>query len=154
MDITQSTKDLISKVQTLKSKYSDLSSTLFIDFYCQCKEGCDYLFPKSVKESIRLLDILQWFFDSFEKGEPTILVQLMWQDIVGPTLGEFQRDEKIERKLWKAFSDKTFKASLQNWDRESRLDGGVNLILRELLTEIDFIEKEHQEIEKKRPEMY
>ncbi|MFB2834043.1 hypothetical protein [Floridanema evergladense] len=144
MDITEATKNLNSKVQQLKSKFTDPVSTTFIEFYCQCKEGCDYLFPPAVKESIRLLDIVQWFFDCIEKEAPTTLVELMWKDIVGPTLGEYQADEAVEQKLLQAFQNGTLKNHIQDWDMVRTSSGSVNLILRGLLTEISRLESEQK----------
>lgn len=60
MDITPSTKELITKVQQLKSQFTDPVSPLFIDFYCQCKQGIDYLLTP-LQDSVRLLDILNYF---------------------------------------------------------------------------------------------
>ncbi|NJL46079.1 MAG: hypothetical protein HC922_10975 [Leptolyngbyaceae cyanobacterium SM2_3_12] len=45
MDITDATQILIQHVQPLKLKHSDPISQAFIDFYCQCHQGMDYLFP-------------------------------------------------------------------------------------------------------------
>jgi len=140
MDITPATKQLIQQVQQLKSQYTDAASVLFIDFYCQCKEGMDYLFPAPVKETIRLVDILQWFLDCVELGQPTTLVSLMWKDVVGPTLGEYLGDEKTERQLTSAFQG-DMKSKLTNWDRMQLKDGQVWLILRELLNAIAQIEQ-------------
>lgn len=144
MDITDSTKLLNSKVQALKHKFTDVVSTLFIEFYCQCREGIDYLFPLEVKNSIRLLDILQWFFDCVEKEAPTLLVELMWKDVVGPTLGEYKQDEAIEKKLRLAFQNGEIKNQIQDWDRLNLSSGKVNLVLRGLLEAISQIEQEHK----------
>jgi len=143
MDITESTKQLISKVQKLKSKYSDLASVTFIDFYCQYRQGCDYLFPSNVKNSVRLLDILTLFFRCVELKSPSLLTKLMWNDIIGPTLGEYLQDEKIEEKLTQTLASEELQDSVNEWDREPRTDGGVNLILRNLLHDLDAIETEH-----------
>lgn len=144
MDITDSTKDLNSKVQQLKSKFTDPVSTAFIDFYCQCKEGCDYLFPAEVKDSMRLLDILQWFFDCVDKESPTALIELMWKDVIGPTLGEYEEDEAKERQLWESFIRGELKHQIHDWDRMRMSNGGVRLTLRELLGAISRIEREHK----------
>lgn len=142
MDITTATKQLIEKMQPLKLKYSDLASQTFIDFYCQSKQGCDYLFPSSLKSSVTLLNILDWFLTSVEKGEPYILAKLMWKDVIGPTLGEYEADEQIETDLEKIFTQEELKISVQHWDRESRPDGGVKLTLRELLKDMSDLEEE------------
>ncbi len=144
MDITESTKLLNRKIQHLKTQFTDTVSTAFIDFYCQCKEGCDYLFPLEFKESIRLLDILQWFFDCVERESPTTLIELMWKDIMGPTLGEYQEDDNKEKQLWKAFQNGELKNQIQNWDLVRKRDGSVNLTLRKLLGEISRVEREHK----------
>jgi hypothetical protein len=146
MDITDSTKLLNSKVQELKPKFPDVVSTLFIEFYCQCREGIDYLFPPEVKNSIRLLDILQWFFDCVEKETPTLLVELMWKDVIGPTFGEYKQDQAIEKKLRLAFQNGELKKQIQDWDRLNLNSGKVNLILRGLLEAISQIEKEHKTV--------
>lgn len=140
MDITPATKQLVQQVQQLKSQYTDAASVLFIDFYCQCKEGMDYLFPVSVKESIRLVDILQWFLDCVEQGKPNTLISLMWKDVVGPTLGEYLGDEKTERQLMAAFQGDV-SSQLTHWDRVQLKDGQVWLILRELLDAIAQLEQ-------------
>ncbi|MBW4654173.1 MAG: hypothetical protein KME20_14215 [Kaiparowitsia implicata GSE-PSE-MK54-09C] len=140
MDITPATHQLIGAVQRLKPKYSDPASLLFIDFYCQCKQGCDYLFPAPVRETVRLIDILQWFFDCVARKEPTALIQLMWKDVVGPTLGEYLADEKIEQTLWQAFEGDVSQ-SLADWDLERLPTGGVRLVLRELLDDIYQVEQ-------------
>ncbi|MDY7020157.1 MAG: hypothetical protein SWJ54_02185 [Cyanobacteriota bacterium] len=144
MDITTSTKQLNEDVQKLKSKYSDSTSSLFIDFYCQYKEGCDYLFPPTVRESIRLYDILVCFLDCIEKGSTNLLVQMMWKDVIGPTLGEYRQDEQTEEKLLNAFVNGELKNPIESWDRESQPGGGVSLILRDLLNDITEIEQQHQ----------
>ncbi|MGK7914346.1 MAG: hypothetical protein AB4038_02185 [Prochloraceae cyanobacterium] len=142
MDITQSTKKLIKRVQQLKEKYPDLTSSSFIDFYCQCREGCDYLFGPTVGQSVRLLDILQWFLECVEKGSPSLLIELMWKDVIGPTLGEYEQDEQTENQLAKVFKSEDLKQAVASWDRKRQSDGGVRLILRELLQAIETIEKE------------
>ena len=81
MDITQETKELTAQVQTLKTKYSDLASLTFIDFYCQCREGCDYLFPASIKENVKIIDILNWFFQCVETGSFTLLIKIRQQKL-------------------------------------------------------------------------
>ncbi|MGL5083632.1 MAG: hypothetical protein ACRC8A_19290 [Microcoleaceae cyanobacterium] len=143
MDITPATKDLNYHVQTLKSKYSDPSSTLFIDFYCQYRQGCDYLFPVAVRQSIRLFDILNCFLECIETSKPTLLTKLMWQDVVGPTLEEYQEDERTEEKLWSSFVQGDLNQLIAHWDLTRRRDGSVNLILRELLTDISQLEQVH-----------
>ncbi|ACK73770.1 hypothetical protein PCC7424_5705 (plasmid) [Gloeothece citriformis PCC 7424] len=142
MDITSSTKQLVSQVQLLKSKYSDLCSISFIDFYCQCREGSDYLFGSSIGKQIRLVDILQWFLQCVDHQKPIPLIELMWKDIAGPTLGAYQQDERIERGLLKAFISQELKEAVQTWDLQRTEDGGVNLILRNLLNDIDKLESQ------------
>jgi pyruvate/2-oxoacid:ferredoxin oxidoreductase beta subunit len=140
MDITDSTKALIDKVQTLKDDHADTVSPAFIDFYCQCRQGMDYLFPEGVKETVRLLDILQWFCDCVDQGEPSTLIQLMWKDVVGPSWAEYRADEIVENKLMELFEHGDLKEKIRQWDLERRADGGVNLTLRTLLDEIHQIE--------------
>jgi hypothetical protein len=144
MDITDATKDLIQKAQTLKANHPDPVSLAFIDFYCQCRQGMDYLFPAGVKESVRLLDILQWFCDCVDQGEPSTLIQLMWKDVVGPSLAEFQADEATESHLLDLFKHGDLKDHIRQWDLERRADGGVNLTLRTLLKEIHELEQPSQ----------
>ncbi|MEL7315939.1 MAG: hypothetical protein AAFN08_13500 [Cyanobacteria bacterium J06559_3] len=144
MDVTDATKDLIHKVQRLKEKHTDPVSITFIDFYCQCRQGGDYLFPEAMRSSLRLLDILQWFFQCVDAKVPPTLVRLMWQDIAGPTLEEYQEDESIEHRLLSAFESGALKLYIQTWDRERnpdgsdhlKGDGSVHLVLRELLEDI------------------
>ncbi|MBR8826865.1 MAG: hypothetical protein DSM107014_03000 [Gomphosphaeria aponina SAG 52.96 = DSM 107014] len=143
MDITESTKKLIRKVQELKAKYSDLASVTFIDFYSQYHQGCDYLFPPQVKNSVRLLDILLLFCQCVELKTPSLLTKLMWKDVIGPTLGEYQEDEQIEETLTQTLANQELQNAVNQWDREPRIDGGVNLILRNLLHDIEEIETEH-----------
>ncbi|MGF1493180.1 MAG: hypothetical protein ACFBSC_12160 [Microcoleaceae cyanobacterium] len=143
MDITETTKKLNHHVQQLKSKYSDPPSTAFIDFYCQYREGCDYLFPVAVKRSIRLFDILNCFFECIEAGKPTRLVQLMWQDVAGPTLHEYLDDEKTEKQLISAFSHHDLDEFISHWDLTRLPTGEVQLILRELLDDISQLETEY-----------
>ncbi|PSB13629.1 hypothetical protein C7B76_19130 [filamentous cyanobacterium CCP2] len=144
MNITESTKLLNRHVQMLKAKYPDLVSTVFIDFYCQCQEGIDYLFPVAVQKSIRLLDIVQWFFACVDDGTPTTLINLMWQDVMGPTLGEYLQDEKSEMLLRKAFTSNELKAQIKTWDRVQMPDGNMNLVMKGLLEEISQLEQEHR----------
>ena len=149
MDVTDATKDLIHRVQHLKAKHTDAVSVTFVDFYCQCRQGCDYLFPEGMRSSVRLLDILQWFFQCVDGKEPPTLVRLMWQDIVGPTLEEYQEDEGVELRLLSAFESGALKLYIQNWDRERnpdgsdhlKGDGSVHLVLRELLEDIQSLEQ-------------
>ncbi len=141
MDITDSTKDLIQKAQALKEKHPDPVSQAFIDFYCQCRQGMDYLFPVRVKESVRLLDVLQWFCDCVDQGGPSTLIQLMWKDVVGPSLAEFQADEAVESHLLDLFQQGDLKDHIRQWDLERRADGGVNLTLRTVLKEIQELEQ-------------
>ncbi|WP_238544352.1 hypothetical protein [Gloeocapsa sp. PCC 73106] len=131
-------------MQPLKLKHTDLASQTFIDFYCQCRQGCDYLFPASVKSSVTILHILEWFLISIQQGSPYLLVKLMWKDVVGPTLGEYEADEQIEENLKKLFTQEELINSVHSWDRESRPDGGVSLILRELLKDMSDLEQESQ----------
>ena len=139
MNITPETKQLIDTVQVLKAQFPDSTSNLFIDFYCQCRQGMDYLFPPTVHQSVRLLDILQWFFDCIDRKEPSSLIQLMWKDMAGPTLGEYLRDEKIEANLLSAFKE-DFHPNLENWDRVQLKDGSIRLVMKELLEAISRIE--------------
>ena len=143
MDITPATKELIIKVQQLKSQFSDPVSPLFIDFYCQCKQGIDYLLTP-IQDSVRLLDILNYFVDCVHEEKPTPLIELMWKDIVGPTLGEYKEDEAIERRLRDAFEGGELKHQIQSWDIKRMNDGSVKLILRDLLREISRIEQDHK----------
>jgi hypothetical protein len=145
MDITKSTKELIAQVQTLKAKYSDLASLTFIDFYCQCREGCDYLFPTSIRHNVRIMDILNWFFQCVETGSYTLLIKLMCQDIVGPTLAEFNQDQETENNLNKIFHSDSLKPSVLKWDCQRQPNGSVNLILRNLLQDLTVIEIKHQQ---------
>jgi hypothetical protein len=147
MDVTTATKKLSEEMQPLKLKYTDLASQTFIDFYCQCRQGCDYLFPLPVKSSVTILHILEWFLLSVEKREPYLLIELMWKDVIGPTLAEYQEDEKIEHNLATVFSQPELQQAVQNWDRESLPNGGVNLILRELLKDMSDLEKEYSSIQ-------
>lgn len=142
MDITTTTKELILKMQPLKEKYSDLASQTFIDFYCQCRQGCDYLFPLPIKSSVRLIDILGWFLTCAEKGAPTPLIKLMWQDIIGPTLEEYQEDERIEHNLATIFTQSELSEALKGWDCQRLPSGGVNLTLRQLLEDMSALEAE------------
>ncbi|HIK45656.1 MAG TPA: hypothetical protein IGR64_12355 [Leptolyngbyaceae cyanobacterium M65_K2018_010] len=141
MDITDSTKALIQHIQPLKLKHSDLVSRAFIDFYCQCHQGMDYLLPAGMRDTIRLVDILQWFFQCIDQGRPLTLIDLMWKDVVGPTLSEYRADEAIEQELLGLFERGDLKAGLSQWDLQRRPDGGVNLPLRTLLEDIDQIEQ-------------
>ena len=63
----------------------------------------DYLFPPGIRATVRLLDILQWFCDCVDQGEPSTLIRLMWKDVVGPSLEEYQADEAIESRLMALF---------------------------------------------------
>ncbi|MGF1498629.1 MAG: hypothetical protein ACFB8W_17655 [Elainellaceae cyanobacterium] len=139
MNITPETKQLTAAVQALKAEYSDPASGLFIDFYCQCRQGMDYLFPTAVHRSVRLLDILQWFFDCIDRKEPTGLVKLMWNDVIGPTLQEYLGDEKIEATLLSAF-EADFHRYLEHWDRVQLPDGNVRLVMKDLLEAISNLE--------------
>jgi hypothetical protein len=145
MDITKNTKQLIIDVQKLKSKYSDLASVTFLDFYCQCREGCDYLFAKSMKKEVRILDILNWFLQAVENRSFSLLITLMCRDIIGPSLPEFQQDEETENSLKNAFKSEDLQASVLQWDCQRNSDGSVNLILRNLLQDIENIEIKSQE---------
>jgi hypothetical protein len=141
MDITDSTEALIEAIRSLKLKYSDPVSQAFIDFYCQCHQGMDYLLPLGVRETVRLVDILQWFCQCVDQGRPSTLVQLMWKDVVGPTLAEYMADEAIEHTLLSLFEQGELKAGLSHWDLKRRSDGGVDLTLRNLLDDIHQIEQ-------------
>jgi hypothetical protein len=140
MDITDSTKALILKAQALKTQHQDHVSQVFIDFYCQCRQGMDYLFPEGVRETVRLLDILQWFCNCVDQGEPSTIIRLMWKDVVGPTLEEYQADELIEAKLLNLFEQGDLKEGIRQWDLERRADGGVNLTLKTVLAELHDLE--------------
>jgi hypothetical protein len=152
MDVTNVTKDLIQQVQQLKAKHTDAVSMTFIDFYCQCRQGCDYLFPEAMRHSVRLLDILNWFFQCVDGQEPT-LVRLMWKDVVGPSLAEYEQDEGIETRLHKAFESGALKLFIESWDRERNPDGSdhlnpdgsVHLVLRELLEDIQALEQKFED---------
>jgi hypothetical protein len=97
-----------------------------------------------------LLDILNWFFVCVDSQETPTLMQLMWQDVAGPTLREYEGDEAVEGGLFKAFESGALKLYIKNWDRErnpdgsDRLqkDGSVHLILRDLLTDIHALEEQ------------
>jgi hypothetical protein len=141
MDITDSTKALIGHVQPLKLKYPDAASEAFIDFYCQCRQGLDYLLPMGVKETVRLVDILQWFCQCVDQGGPPTLIQLMWHDVAGPTLAAYRGDEATEARLTRLFMQGDLRPNLSQWDREQRPDGGVNLPLRSLLNDLYHIEQ-------------
>jgi len=149
MDVSNLTKDLTQHMQALKDKHTDVVSVTFIDFYCQCRQGSDYLFPEAMRNTMRLLDILNWFFACVDGAEPPTLVQLMWHDIAGPTLKEYTRDEAIEHNLLEAFESGALKLFIQEWDRERnpdgtshlKKDGSVHLVLRELLEDMWAIER-------------
>ena len=140
MDITDSTKALILKAQVLKDRHQDHVSRVFIDFYCQCQQGMDYLFPEGVRKTVRLLDILQWFCDCVDQGEPSTIIRLMWNDIVGPTFEEYQADQASEAMLLNLFEHGDLKAGIRQWDLERRADGGVNLTLKTVLAELHALE--------------
>ncbi len=93
-----------------------------------------------MRETVRLIDILQWFFECMARKEPTALIQLMWKDMVRPTLGEYLADETIGKTLWQAFQGDISK-SLAYWDLARLSTGGVRLVLRELLDDIYQIEQ-------------
>lgn len=145
MDITPGTKALIRAVLALKPQHPEEISTLFIDFYCQCREGCDYLFPPPVKDSVRLLDILQWFIECIEYRQPTPLIRLMWNDVMGPTLGEYLVDEKTEARLQSAFKEQ-LPELIKAWDRVQLPSGSVQLVLRDLLADICAVEATHRSV--------
>ena len=151
MDITDATKALIVQVQALKAVHSDLVSQAFIDFYCQCRQGMDYLFPPGIRATVRLLDILQWFCDCVDQGELSTLIQLMWKDVVGPSLEEYQADEAIESRLMALFEHGDLKDTIRQWDLERRADGGVNLTLKTLLSEIEQVEQASRKSEQPGP---
>ncbi len=148
MDVTDATKALIHQAQSLKEKHSDPVSTTFIDFYCQCRQGCDYLFPAAMGKTVRLLDILNWFFDCIDNQEPPTLLKLMWQDVAGPTLQEYTQDQTVELGLLRAFESGALKVYINTWDRERNADGSdrfqkdgsVHLVLRDLLTDLQALE--------------
>ncbi len=151
MDITDATKALIVQVQALKAVHPDPVSQAFIDFYCQCRQGMDYLFPPGIRATVRLLDILQWFCDCVDQGEPSTLIRLMWKDVVGPSLEEYQADEAIESRLMALFEHGDLKDTICQWDLERRADGGVNLTLKTLLSEIDEVEQASRKSEQPGP---
>lgn len=148
MDVTEATKDLIQRARSLKNKHSDSVSVTFIDFYAQCRQGADYLFPEGMRKSVRLLDILNWFFACVDGQAMPTLVQLMWKDVAGPTLREFEADETIEHGLEAEFESGALKLFISSWDRERnpdgtdhlKIDGSVHLVLRELLADIQALE--------------
>jgi len=150
MDVTDATKDLIQRVQGLKSKHSDPVSVAFIDFYSQCRQGVDYLFPEPMRASVRLLDILNWFFACVDGQASLSLMKLMWQDIVGPTLQEYERDATIEQNLRQIFESGSLKQLIASWDRERNSDGSdrfqgdgsVHLVMRGLLGDIYNFERQ------------
>ncbi len=150
MNITDSTKTLIAQVQPLKLKYDDLASLTFIDFYCQCREGCDYLFSEKMKHSVRVFDILVWFFQCVEGSSKNMIIELMWRDVIGPTLGEYLEDQRTERRLENLLTSPQLKESVLEWDRRGRADGGVDLILRDLLQDIEDIEAKNPLQEKRK----
>ncbi len=55
---------------------------------------------------------------------------------------------RTEAQLETLFKSEDLKQAVASWDRERQSDGGVRLILRELLGEIDTIEKEYAERDK------
>jgi len=147
MDLTDATKELVNRVQLLKPRYPDLASQTFIDFYCQCREGGDYLFPQGMRRAVSAIDILTWFFHCLEVGASTTLIDLMENDVRGPTLGEYLKDERVERDLASAFASSELKEAVRTWDRHPRSDGGVTLVLRNLLQDIYALEIEWREQE-------
>ena len=142
MILKESTKQIVNKVQQIKPKFTDPVSPIFIDFYCQCKQGIDYLFTP-IKELIQLVDILQWFVDCVDKEAPTPLIELMWEDIAGVNRCEYENNT-IEKKLREAFANHELKRQIKDWDLKKMSSGGMQLILINLLAEISKIEKEHQ----------
>ncbi|MGF1569854.1 MAG: hypothetical protein ACFCVD_17590 [Nodosilinea sp.] len=150
MDITDSTRALIQQVQPLKRKHHDPVSQAFIDFYCQCHQGMDYLFPVGVRETIRLVDILTWFCHCVDQGKPSTLIHLMWNDVVGPTLAEYQADEAIETDLTKHFETGDLRLDLSHWDLERQADGSVKLVLKTLLTDIYQLEQAQAEAQEQK----
>ncbi|WP_446420860.1 hypothetical protein [Coleofasciculus sp.] len=97
-----------------------------------------------LQDSVRLLDILNYFVDCVHEEKPTPLIELMWKDIVGPTLSEYMEDEAIEIRLREAFEGSELKNQIQGWDIKRMNDGSVKLILRDLLGEINRIEREYK----------
>jgi hypothetical protein len=142
MILKESTKQIVRKVQKIKPHFTDPVSPIFIDFYCQCKQGIDYLFTP-IKELVQLVDILQWFVDCVDKEAPTPLVELMWQDIA-ILKGESETEPGIEKKLRDAFASNELKRQIKNWDLKRMSSGGMQLVLINLLSEISQIEREHQ----------
>lgn len=143
MILKESTKQIVNKVQQIKPHFTDPVSPLFIDFYCQCKQGIDYLFTP-IKELVQLVDILQWFVDCVDKKAPTPLIELMWQDISGLSTNISNDEDAIEKKLREAFASNELKQQIQDWDLKRMSSGGMQLILINLLSEISKIEREHQ----------
>lgn len=143
MILKESTKQIVKKVQQIKPRFTDPVSPIFIDFYCQCKQGIDYLFTP-IKELVQLVDILQWFVDCVDKKAPTPLIELMWQDIASLDKGEYEPDQKIEKKLRDAFASNELKLQIKDWDLKRMSSGGMQLVLINLLSEISQIEREHQ----------
>jgi hypothetical protein len=144
MNVTDATKELTLRVQQLKAQFPDPASCYFIDFYCQCQEGSDYLFPAPVQRSFRLFDIVQWFFECIERGAPNALIDLMWNDVMGPTMEIYRTDESTERRLRSAFASGEIKMHLSRWDRVSLPDGNMRLVLNELLAAIAQLEQVHR----------
>ena len=143
MLLKESTQQIIIKVQKIKPKFTDPVSPIFIDFYCQCKQGIDYLFTP-LRELVQLVDILQWFVDCVEKEAPTPLIELMWQDIATLKEIEYEANCLIEKKLRDAFASNELKLQIQDWDLKRMSSGGMQLILINLLSEISQIERDHQ----------
>jgi hypothetical protein len=112
-----------------------------LTFIASAARGWTTSFPTGVKESVRLLDVLQWFCDCVDQGEPSTLIQLMWKDVVGPSLAEFQADEAVESHLLALFKQGDLKDHIRQWDLERRANGGVNLTLRTVLKEIHELEQ-------------
>jgi hypothetical protein len=75
------------------------------------------------------------------REDPYTLLQLMWKDVVGPSLAEFQADEAIESHLLALFKRGDLKDHIRHWDLERRADGGVKLTLRTVLKEIHQLEQ-------------
>jgi hypothetical protein len=143
MILKDSTKQIVRKVQQIKPHFTDPVSPIFIDFYCQCKQGIDYLFTP-IKELVQLVDILQWFVDCVDKKAPTPLIELIWQDIAGLPNNHINDDNAIEKKLRAAFASNELRSQIKDWDLKRMNSGGMQLILINLLAEISRIEKEHQ----------
>lgn len=62
-----------------------------------------------------------------------MLIQLMWEDVIGPTLETHKTDQATENNLMALFKQGDLQASLGQWDLDRRAAGGVTLTLKTLL---------------------